>query len=158
MATKRKPPIIRKGQKKPFKKATAEEVEERVEFTSRLVIRMYSKTEIHKCLKEKFDVEWRMVDIYIARAKKFLQKQANMSRDDAKQIGVNTLLDVMRTGKPSERTSAERRLAEIFGYDAPRQFRVTTPEGQPFEVKDNRPLEKVPTQRLIELATETARN
>lgn len=130
----RKPPVIRKGQKVPYIKATAEVVQERVEFIARLLVQRLSRTEIHKEVKKQWRLDWRTIDnMYISRAKQFLVKQAAMSPADAKNVGVNVLLEVIRTGKPSERTSAERRLSEIYGYNAPTKIEHLGEGGGPME-------------------------
>lgn len=112
-------PIVRTGQKKPFKKCTQQQVEERIEFTAGQLVRQVPKWKLAKELKKRYNLEFRQVADYIARSKKFLQKQASLTPQDAKEIGVNVLLDVFREGKPNERVQAEKCFREIFGYSAP---------------------------------------
>jgi len=115
----KKKPVIRKGQKKPFIKGTNQQVEERIEYTATLVAKLYTKTEIHKAITEKYNLDWRTSDRYIGRAKLYLAKQAQMTSDAAKEVGVGVLLDVMRNGKASERVAAARLWTDIFGLAAP---------------------------------------
>ncbi len=147
---------IRPGRRKPYKKATVAEQEQRIEALAVEMVRnpTMTKTEMHDFMRSKFNIEWGMTDtVYVVRAKKFLQDRANMTKTQAKSIGVNALLKALREAKGSQVAAIERRLGEIYGYDLPKQFRVTTPVGQPMEVKDDRPLKTVPTSRLVELAT-----
>jgi len=128
MKKKRKPPVIRKGQRKPYIKATTQEMEERIEFVARCLVRQLSKMEIHKAIKLKFNIEWRMTDIYIAHARRYLQKQSRMSKEEAKDNGIGVLLDVIRTD-PKQRVQAEKRLSEIFGYNAPVKLQPVGEDG-----------------------------
>jgi len=60
------PPIIRLGQRKPYVKATRQQIDERIGFVSRLLRVGKTKTQIHRAVREKFTVEWRQCDRYIA--------------------------------------------------------------------------------------------
>ena len=125
------PPVIRPGQRKPFKKCTQQQVEERIEFTATLVARQFKKHEIFKALKQRYNLEYRQSAEYITRAKAFLTKQATMSKPEAKELAINVLLDNMKNGKPSERTGAVRVFAEITGINEPNNLRVGDPNGKP---------------------------
>ena len=110
---------VRPSQKKPFKKATQEEVEERVEFVSRLVALQYKRYEIAKVVKQKYNIEFRQCAEYIAQARALLKKQANMTTEDARSLAINVLLENMNKGKPAERNGAVKVFAEITGINAP---------------------------------------
>jgi hypothetical protein len=134
----KKPGTVRPGQRTPYRKATAEEVQERIEFTADLILKEKPRCEIHRILKRKWG-HWTTIDsMYVLRARKWLME-----------------LDVLRTGNNSERLKAERRLAEVFGYDAPRKMEVTGRDGEP--LVNERPFKSVPTEELIRLAHEESR-
>jgi hypothetical protein len=62
-------PIIRPGQRKPYAKATRPQIEERTQAAALLLFLGLAKTEIHRLFREKFGVEWRQADRYVARAR-----------------------------------------------------------------------------------------
>jgi len=59
-------PIIRPGQWKPYVKATRQQIDERIGFVARLLRDGQTKSEIHEAVRQKFNVEWRQCDRYIA--------------------------------------------------------------------------------------------
>ena len=104
-------------------------MEERIEYVSRLIVKQLSKTEIHRAVEQKFNSHWATTDRYIIRAKALLKKQAEMTPQDAKNLAITSLLDVIRTGKPSERTGALRLWTEIFGFAAADKIVLQNPDG-----------------------------
>ncbi len=56
------PPITRRGQRKPYVKATRQQIDERIGHVLRLLRAGATKTEIHRAVREKFGVEWRQCD------------------------------------------------------------------------------------------------
>lgn len=64
-----KQPVIRKGQRKPYVKATREQIELRIEAAALLRDCSFSKSEIHRVFRERYGVEWRQTDRYMARAR-----------------------------------------------------------------------------------------
>ena len=139
MKPPRKPPTIRKGQKRPFIKATNEQIRERIEFVSRLLVKQLTRSEIHRAVCPKYNVVWRTADNYIACAKKYLLQQAQMTSDEAKSVGINVLTSVFRDGKPGERVQAERRWAEIWGYNAPTVVRDSRLPGEAITITNPAP-------------------
>jgi hypothetical protein len=63
---KKNPPIIRSGQRKPYVKATRQQIDERHGYVARLLRARKTKFQIHQAVREKFNVEWRQCDRYIA--------------------------------------------------------------------------------------------
>ena len=61
--------MIRPGQRKPYTKATRRQIEERTEAAALLVFFGFGRTTIHRLFREKFGVEWRQADRYMARAR-----------------------------------------------------------------------------------------
>ena len=64
-----KQPVVRPGQRKPYAKATRQQIEERTQAAALLLFLALAKTEIHQLFREKFGVEWRQADRYMARAR-----------------------------------------------------------------------------------------
>jgi hypothetical protein len=54
-------PTIRPGQRKPYAKATRQQIDERTQAAALLLHLGLAKTEIHRLSREKFGVEWRRV-------------------------------------------------------------------------------------------------
>jgi hypothetical protein len=148
--------IIRPGQKKPYRKASQKEIQERIEYVADLLVKEKTRCEIHRICKRKWDLHWVTIDsMYIIRAKRWLVERCSITAAQAKSKGLNVLVDVLRTGNNSERLKAERRLAEVFGYDAPRRMEVTGKDGEP--LLKERPFRNVPTEELIRLAEAESR-
>lgn len=148
--------IVRPGQRKPFRKATARQIQERIEFVADLIVKEKTRCEIHRAVRRKYDIEYLNCDlIYVKRAREWLRDRCAITAAQAKSKGLNVLVDVLRTGNNSERLKAERRLAEVFGYDAPRRMEVTGKDGEPLLAE--RPFKNVPTEELIRLAEQESR-
>ena len=136
---------------KPFKKATNAQVEIMTEHVAELMVNQMSKFDIHRAMEKRFKLGWRQVDRYMTRAKTLLVKRASITRDQAREGGVNLLLDLIRTGDSNVKLKAERRLGEIFGYNAPAEHRITTPVGMPLQTEDLTPAPKIPKAKLNEI-------
>lgn len=122
---------IRPGNRKPMKKATLEQMEERIDFCLKLLIRGATTAEIHKAMADRFDIHWRTIDdIYIVRARKLRQERAGISNGEARDFVITNLLDVVKTEKGSVRVSACAQLSEIFGCYAPKHHRFADPDGK----------------------------
>jgi ribosomal protein L23 len=61
-------PVIRPSQRKPYVRGTRAQIAERVQAVAELLAQGAHKTEIHRAVRARFDIEWRMCDVYIARA------------------------------------------------------------------------------------------
>jgi hypothetical protein len=70
-------PVIRPGQRKPYAKATRQQIEERTQAAALLLFLGLGKTAIHRLFREKFGVEWRQADRYVACAR---ARSASVSR------------------------------------------------------------------------------
>ena len=143
---------VRPNNRNPFKKSTLEEQEQRIDFCLKLLIRGFSKAEIHKAMSEKYNIHWRTIDdIYIVRAEKLRRERAAISSGDMRDTIITTLLDCLKTEKGNVRINASDKLALIFGCYAPRQTHVTTPVGQPFQMEDLTDNPTLPKERLREI-------
>jgi hypothetical protein len=98
-----------------------------------LLIKGWNRYEIHKKCCPQYDRDWHQIDIYISRAKELLREQSKMTPEDAKALGVGVLFRALRKGG-NQSLAAERRLGEIFGYDAPRRAELTGVNGGPLEL------------------------
>ena len=128
---------IRPGQRKPYRKATLEEQARRVEYVAHLLVAERTRCEIHRLVKHKFDIEYLQCDLtYVKRAKEWLKARCSITTAQAKMKGLNVLLDILRKGSNGDRLRAERRLAEIFGYDAPQRMEVSGRGGEPIVLAD----------------------
>lgn len=145
---------IRPGNRKPFRKATLEEQAEIIDFVAKLLVRQASKFEIHKAVETKFGKSWQQTDVvYLTRAREQVRKAASITKDQAREIGLGVLLDVVKTEKGNVRVNAERRLSEIFGYNAPTRTELTGADGGPIATKEENPLAGASIERLRELAS-----
>lgn len=62
----KKPPTIRPGQRKPYVKGTAAQIDERRGYVARLLAKGFKKMQIHRAVRQRFGVEWRQCDRYLA--------------------------------------------------------------------------------------------
>ncbi len=60
-----KAPVIRPGQRRPYIKGTRTQIDQRRGFVARMLANGATKTEIHRAVRENFNVEWRQCDRYI---------------------------------------------------------------------------------------------
>ena len=60
-----RPPVIRPGQRHPYRKGTRREIDERRGFVARLLASGARKMEIHRAVQTRFGVHWRQCDRYI---------------------------------------------------------------------------------------------
>jgi hypothetical protein len=70
-------PVVRPGQRKPYVKATRQQIDGRIGFVSRLLRTGKSKTQIHRAVRENFNVEWRQCDRYISWLTRDESKESN---------------------------------------------------------------------------------
>ncbi len=63
-----KQPITRPGQRKPYIKATRQQIAHRVESAALLRFCGFEKSEIHRVFRAFYGVEWRQTDRYIYMA------------------------------------------------------------------------------------------
>jgi hypothetical protein len=58
--------FIRPGQRHYYRKGTQREIDERRGFVARMVAQGARKMEIHRAVRQKFNVQWRQCDRYLA--------------------------------------------------------------------------------------------
>ena len=126
--------IIRRGTRVPFKKCTAQVMEQRVEEVAAYIRRnpLASRFALHKEFCPKFKVNWDVIDnSYVKRARALLAKMSNMSAVDARALGLSVVLELMDSPDQKIRLQAEKSFREIHGYAAPTQQRIGNPDGSP---------------------------
>jgi len=65
MTTTPNPPKVRPGQRKGYVRGTRGQIDERIGYVARMQEAGLTKTQIHRAVREKFNVEWRQCDRYI---------------------------------------------------------------------------------------------
>lgn len=151
---KKKKPVVRTGQHKPYQKGTNEQVEERVEHLGKKLARDPSLTrfDMHKIMLKKFNITWSSTDqTYIPRAKKWVTDRAKLTRDQAKEICINGLIRTIKDHTGSVVVTACRALSSLYGLDAPRQVLLGGNGGEPIKTEDSTEYPKLPPARLREL-------
>ena len=131
------------------RKPTNREIQERVELVADMVARLGKRGEIHRACAEKWGVCWRSADRYVSRAREVLRQRAGISREEAREMGISLLFGLIRSGSPRIALMAEARLAEIFGYNAPRQHELTGRNGRALEIAPLSPEERRQRLNLI---------
>jgi hypothetical protein len=66
LASMNKPTVIRRGQRVPYRKGTQAQIDERRGFVARLLVKGLTKTQIHRAVRERFNIQWRQCDRYLA--------------------------------------------------------------------------------------------
>ena len=117
------------------KKSTNKELEERIQDVADYLLRfpLASCFDLHKEFCPKFGIEWRQCDRYEARARALNKRRLNFNRDEMAEIGKAILLDCLKSPLPKVRIAAEARLAEIVGYNAPRQTELGGLQDKPLQ-------------------------
>ena len=90
-----------------------------------------SRFDINRKFCKKFNLTWQWVQELTSRARKQLEKEARISPEKCRQMGVNTLTKLIDSKSEMIRIKAERSLAAIMGYDMPTQTRIGNPDGSP---------------------------
>lgn len=125
---------IRKGNRRPYKRAPYSEINLRIAAIALLVRKGLTNFQIHDLACPKYDISWQQCDVYIRKSKEYLKERAGISVEQAKNKGLDMLLDRMEKGNDGIKLAAERRVSEIMGYNAPTKIAPTTPDGtEPYQ-------------------------
>ena len=125
---------VRPNQRKPFTKATNRQVSERIStLTVEILTNPTAKFgDLERFCKSRFNISYRQAAEYITRAKETIARQSQMTKSEAKELGIGVLVDRLRKETTTQGTVAiEKRISEIFGYNAPTQHRIGDPSGRP---------------------------
>jgi hypothetical protein len=88
-----KQPIIRKGQQTPYRKATRQQIERRIEGAALLLCCRLHKSEVYRVFGEYFGVGQRQADRYMAKARARDGSQRHVfSLADRRQLIMNGLI------------------------------------------------------------------
>ena len=119
---RKKGTIIRPGQRVPFKKATNEQIEERVTEIEMMLGRAMRRGQIVRVISEKHVVDWRTVDSYISRARENMLKRLNKTREEHRYDGLTFYESVILSNEASiaDKIRARQRIDEMLGLDSPR--------------------------------------
>lgn len=152
----KKPGVVRRGQKRVFRKATNEVIERRVEEVSELLVAQMTKFQIHDYMRQKHDIEWNAVDrLYIPRAKKLLRQRSAMDKDECRDFVLNKLFGIVRNSKDKVQVAALKLIVEVVGIGAAKTLQLTGKDGGPVELTATRPKDPpVPLERLRQLIVE----
>lgn len=127
----KKPPVIRRGNKKPFVKHTPQEIEKRVDDVETLLGRRARKSQIHEIICKKYNVDWRTVDLDIGRARARLLQRLNETKNEHKSKALALYEQILLTGNPREKILAQERIDKLLGLEAPRQIGIGGGDGMP---------------------------
>ena len=118
------------------RKCTRQEAEERTDFVARLVSKNLYRSEIQKAFVTKYgETTSRQVEEYISRARKLLKKHCNMTREEARELTLVNLLDILRSGKGNERNRALELWVKVHGLEAPVRLEHSGPNGGSIRVE-----------------------
>lgn len=156
MKKPKKKPVIRKGQKKPYRKATNQEIEHRVEFLAAAIAAnpTITKWAIHKLMGKEYGLHWVTVDqIYIIRARKLLRQRSSLETQDVREITTNALLQAIAKEKGAAKVAVLRLLCDIHGVQfSARRFSVGGDADMPaIKTKEENPLAGMTADELRKL-------
>jgi hypothetical protein len=117
----------RPGPGNPGKRATVNEVQERIIGTSKLIIKRLHKHHIVLFLTEKFGVSPKMAEIYIRRAREYLVERSKRPREDFVSEAIGFYEDILRDPDANrrDRMGAQLALRQMLGLDMP--FKIAPP-------------------------------
>lgn len=124
--------VIRRGQRAVFKKSTQEEMEQRISEVADYIAAnpFIHDGELKDWIKKAYHIKWWQAWNYINKARKLIVKRSNIDAPQAKDMVVNYLFNVMRTGNRNEGLRAADQLRGIYGLDV-KHVRVSDPNGNP---------------------------
>jgi hypothetical protein len=120
--------IIRKGQRKPFNKAAAEVMEDRVtEVEAMLRAGPVLRGQLIRHIRTQFNVEYRMASEYIARARDRLILAVRRCKEDhrADSLSFYEGMIVSNTTSAREKLSARERIDKLLGLENPQQIEMS---------------------------------
>lgn len=115
---------------------TREEQAERTDFCARLMAKCRTKSEIHRMMREKYGVDSRTIDRYMARVRKEWAKDVDPGRrEEVRAESLAMYAEIMRDPKASAmaRIRCRERIEMLHGLDVHR-FEHSGPNGAPLPV------------------------
>jgi hypothetical protein len=110
------PPGVRPGQKKPYVKPTVKELRERYDIVAQLLAHK-TKGQIHDFCRERWNVEWRTADRYMACAREGMLAALGLTKQEMRALSATI----------REKLFAVQRIDELFGLALPRTVEVSGP-------------------------------
>ena len=86
-----KPSVIRPGQRKPYVKATRQQIDQRRGSVARMLHAGKTKTQIHRAIRQQFNVEWRQCDrdiSWLSRPRTLATLKTSEKQADAHDVAV----------------------------------------------------------------------
>lgn len=121
-------PVVRRGQKKPFRKCTARELKRRIDIVESWLREEGSvhKYELRKRIKDRFDIEWRHADDYIAEAKRRLLMSLNQSAENHRADSLLLYESICADPNAShaDRIRARRSIDKLLGICTPEKLKL----------------------------------
>lgn len=132
-ATKTSEGTVRKGTSVPYRRPPDAEIDDRVDQIAQYIRQnpIASRYAMHKEYVDKFNVGWKMIDMYIGRARILIAKESDITLKEARSIGLSTINDLLNHPDAKIRLKAEESYRAIHGYEAPRNVRIGDPNGNP---------------------------
>lgn len=151
---------IRPGQKRPFRKATQEEIDRRIEEVIDLLGKQATKFQIHDYMQETYGVHWRSSDVlYIPRARKRMMEREQISRGELRSQAFALYQGFLKrhNQEPGIALAAQKAIREMFALDDPatQKLEHSGPGGKPMQSETiiaNLPNDKL--EALIEALTQ----
>lgn len=157
-----KEPKVRKGQKTPFRKATLVQQQQRIDDLVAYLRKhpVATTAELKNFAKKRFNLQWQMALIYIARAKDHIRKESRMTKERGREIIIPKLVHLIEHGKDMIVCKASAQLADILGIKEPTKFAIggdaTAP---PIKTADETPLDRLqadPPKAVLRLLLDMA--
>lgn len=125
--------VIRRGQRRPYRKSTNEEMEQRISEVADFIASkpFIHNGEIKAWIKDTYGIDWWQANLYIKRARLLIAKRSKITKAEAKDLVVNFLFNTMRDGTKGEALKASEQVAKVFGLEAPKNLRLGDPDGKP---------------------------
>lgn len=119
------------GKKNPGQTAQ-DELDDRIRVTAQLLGKGLYKGQIKKALREKYGVEERTIETYLARAREILLEDLNQTRDVHKSGALAFYKSVITDSNSTigNKINAQKRIDFILGLHAPTKVSFTDAEGK----------------------------
>lgn len=147
--------VIRKGQRKPYRKCTEEERDNRIHALAEYWNKnpLASSYQLRRWVQNKYNLNHNTGSIYVGRARELVRKQSSVSREEILDLVVPKLMRLTQNKLPRIAVAACRELINIAELGASKKIELSGPEGGPIVTKDETdPLYGISIERLKEIA------
>jgi len=119
--------------KSPRKRATPEQLQERIAYARELLLKGATKTEIRSAIRKKFgkQLHWSTCDWYSSRARAAMRKETGDGFDDLVSCSYSTYQSIIEDPdtKPLEKIRAQEAMDKLLGLRAPQRVAQTDSKG-----------------------------